>query len=205
MRANSSRDLRAILLSSLRPGTVKWGHALQSARAVTNDKYELTFKTDSGTRTVQTGILVGADGTFSRVRPLLHAQNPEYSGITMFELSIPSERMGTELKRLVGPGGAMIFGQVSSGAYAGIMPQMNAGGRCKVYADMRVPLSWLDENPLPEEHKREYVKRLFAGWDERVLALLDAADEEVVARRIYQFEPEVRWESALTGVTVMGE
>src|ERR1700748_2911231 len=61
-------ELRRILLDSLPPGTVRWGCKLAAAATLDDGRHRLTFA-DGATAT--TDLLVGADGAWSRVRPLV--------------------------------------------------------------------------------------------------------------------------------------
>jgi len=92
---------------------------------------------------VRTKILVAADGTFSRVRPLLHDAQPEYCGVTMYDLTIPARNMTDELKSFVGAGSWFILNEGQ-----GILPQMDSGGQCKVYAALKRPVDWVGHHPL---------------------------------------------------------
>ena len=78
-------ELRQILLDTLAPGTVKWGHTLSSCKPL-GDKVELQFSEPVLTTTVD--ILVGADGTWSRVRPTLSSAKPEYTGVTFVDIQL---------------------------------------------------------------------------------------------------------------------
>lgn len=49
------------------------------------------------------------------------------------------------------------------------------------------------------------MRRCFEGWDERVGELVMAAEEEtVMRRRIWMFDPDLKWETDLTGTVIGG-
>lgn len=83
---------------------------------------------------------------------------------------------------------------------------MNCGGLCKVYIGLKCPENWTDENPLPDEGKREWLANFFHGWHEQVRDIIMASEEDnVVTRRIWQFDPDLKWETDMTGITMMGD
>lgn len=75
-------ELRRILLDSLPADTVRWGHKVSSTRALGEGCHEVTFTNGS---TTVTSLLVGADGAWSRVRPLLSTAAPEYADTSVVE------------------------------------------------------------------------------------------------------------------------
>lgn len=75
-------ELRRILLKSLPYGTVQWGRKLTIIRPLGEGQHELAFENGA---TVTTGLVVGADGAWSRVRPLLSKVKPEYAGASFIE------------------------------------------------------------------------------------------------------------------------
>lgn len=94
--------LRDLLIASLDPGTIMWGHKLTAVRSLGDGRHELTFATGSST-TVD--LVVGADGTWSKVRPLLSDAKPEYCGISYLELHLSDvDKRHPDSAALVGPG-----------------------------------------------------------------------------------------------------
>ena len=75
-------ELRQMLLDALPADAVRWGHKVTDVRALGAGRHELTFADDS---TATTDLLVGADGAWSRIRPLLTDAVPEYVGVSFVE------------------------------------------------------------------------------------------------------------------------
>ena len=82
--------LRRIILDALPADAVKWGYALASVRPLPGSRgaHELEF---ANGHTTVCDILVGADGAYSRVRPLVSPAVPLYHGVTGAEISLAPE------------------------------------------------------------------------------------------------------------------
>ena len=61
-------DLRRILLQSLPDEMIQWGRKVTAVRSLGGGRHQLTFADGA---TVNTSLLIGADGAWSQIRPLL--------------------------------------------------------------------------------------------------------------------------------------
>ncbi|REE68061.1 FAD binding domain-containing protein [Paenibacillus taihuensis] len=76
-----------LLLDALDPGisAIRYGHKLLEAVPLADGRHELHFENGHN---VKADLVIGADGAFSRVRPLLTDAAAAYSGLTMIELHV---------------------------------------------------------------------------------------------------------------------
>jgi 2-polyprenyl-6-methoxyphenol hydroxylase-like FAD-dependent oxidoreductase len=90
-------ELRRILLESLTAGTVRWGHKTAAVSSLGDGRHEVTFANGSA---VTTDVLVGADGVWSRMRPLLSDVRPAYAGTAFIETFLFECERPSPLKRI---------------------------------------------------------------------------------------------------------
>jgi 2-polyprenyl-6-methoxyphenol hydroxylase-like FAD-dependent oxidoreductase len=128
-------DLRRILLDSLPDGTVQWGRKVAGAQPLGDGRHELTFADGS---TVAASLLVGADGAWSKIRPLLSNAEPEYVGMSFVETylydaderhSAAAEAVGRGMMLALAPG-------------KGIIAHREAGSVLHTYVAMNRPAEW---------------------------------------------------------------
>src|SRR3954454_19193653 len=91
-----------MLVASLDPGRIAWGHKVSAVTALAGGRHAVTF---ADGRSIAVDLLVGADGAWSKGRPLLSPATPEYCGLSFFELHIADvEARHPDAAMLVGTG-----------------------------------------------------------------------------------------------------
>jgi 2-polyprenyl-6-methoxyphenol hydroxylase-like FAD-dependent oxidoreductase len=190
--------LRDLLIGSLDPGRIAWGHKVTAVGTRADGRHEVTFA-DGGSTTAD--LLVGADGTWSKVRPLLSAVTPQYSGISYVEVNITdAETRHPEAAALVGPG--MIFA-LSEGK--GILG--HGGRHVQLGVSLRVPQDWLvssgvDWSDAPAA--RAALLAELAGWSTGLTDLIRDCDDTITPRQIFALPAGHRW-PRIPGVTLVGD
>ncbi len=188
-------DIRRILLDSLAPGTVQWGRKLAS---LDHERHQLTFADGS---TVDTGILVGADGTWSKVRSLLSDEKPVYAGMSYVDTYLYDvEDKHPKAARTVGPGA--MYGLVPG---KGFLAHREANDVIHTYVILSRPAEWFEELDFadPDAVKTKLVNE-FEGWAPEFTALIAETDSAPVLRSIYQLPNSHRWQR-IAGVTLIGD
>lgn len=181
-------DLRDLLLTALPDGLVKWGHRVTGVTGRT-----ITFA-DGSTRPAE--VLIGADGTWSKVRPLLTPVQPGYTGISFVEIRIEdAERRHPALAEVVGPG--ILF---ALGDEKGFIAHREGRGELCVYVALKVPADWLASTEIT----RESLVAHFDGWGAQLRALITETAGELIPRPLYALPVGVRWER-VPGVTLLGD
>ncbi|MFJ5307089.1 FAD-dependent oxidoreductase [Streptomyces sp. NPDC088350] len=191
-------ELRQLLLDSLPPGTVRWGHKAGAVRALGDSRHEVTF-TDGAT--VVTSLLVGADGAWSRVRPLLSDAAPEYLGRSFVETYLyDGDTRHPACAKAVGGGGLMVLEPGK-----GILAHRERGGTLHTYVALSRPQDWfagIDFTDSAAAGAR--IAAEFDGWAPELTALITDGDTAPVLRPLHTLPIEHRWNRVL-GVTLLGD
>ncbi|MEU9518670.1 NAD(P)/FAD-dependent oxidoreductase [Streptomyces sp. NPDC048224] len=190
-------ELRRTLLASLPAGTVHWGHKVRAVHALGGGRYEVSFA--DGTSRV-TSLLVGADGAWSRVRPLLSGAVPEYVGMSFVETYLlGADARHPATAKAVG-GGAM-FALAPGRA---IQAHRESGGDLHAYVALRKPSTWFDGIGPGDPAAVARVAEEFAGWAPELTALITDADTAPVVRPLHTLPAAHRWDR-VPGVTLLGD
>jgi 2-polyprenyl-6-methoxyphenol hydroxylase-like FAD-dependent oxidoreductase len=185
--------LRELLIGALDPGRIVWGAKVASVSAG-----ELTFA-DGGRASAD--VIIGADGTWSRVRPLLSDARPQYTGITYVELHLPEVRgRHRRAAEVVGPG--MIFALSDNKAILG-----HGGEHIDLGVSLRVPQDWITTRGVDwsdADAVRAALLEDFADWSPELKDLIRDCDDTIVARQIFALPIGHSW-ARTPGVTLIGD
>jgi 2-polyprenyl-6-methoxyphenol hydroxylase-like FAD-dependent oxidoreductase len=192
-------QLRQILIDSLPPEIIRWGHHLNKVEDL-NGAFKLHFN-----HGVEDGfdLIVGADGAWSHVRSVLTDVKPEYSGVSGVgsTISDPQQRC-PDLYDLVNRGSMFAYTDHMS-----IMSQQLGTGDLGV-----TTWSSSDEDSIARINAdldrpdiiKEQLKQDRKGWAPKLLEFIDAADGPLVPRKLYQLPVGSKWDNR-AGVTLMGD
>ncbi|MEV6981826.1 NAD(P)/FAD-dependent oxidoreductase [Sphaerisporangium sp. NPDC051017] len=191
-------DLRRILLDSLPAETIQWGRKVTGARSLGDGLHEVTFAEGPA---VTTGLLVGADGAWSRIRPLLSDAKPRYTGTSSIETFLhDADERHPAAAKAVG-GGAMYA--LSPGK--GIIAHREAGNILHTYFELHCPEEWVAGIDFTDAAAATaQVAAELQGWAPELTALITDSDTAPVPRPIYTLPDGHRWDRT-PGVTLLGD
>jgi 2-polyprenyl-6-methoxyphenol hydroxylase-like FAD-dependent oxidoreductase len=191
-------DLRNLLIRSLPEGTIRWGCQVASVRPLGEGRHEVVFTNGS---TVATDLLVGADGAWSKVRPLLSDAKPAYEGVSFVETALSGGASRHPATADLIGGGTLMALEPGRG----ILAHRYADGRLHAYVALKQPEAWFAAVDFGD---REAALARFAaqyeGWAPALTALITESDADPLLRGIYALPVGHRWDRA-AGVTLLGD
>ena len=191
-------ELRRILLDSLPAGTVRWGHKVTAVSPLGGGRHVLTFAHGA---TVTTDLLVGADGAWSRVRPLVSEAKPAYVGTSFIETFLFDSDIRHKASAEAVGGGTLMA--VAPGR--GIFAHRHANGTLQAYVSLNKPEGWIAgidfSDPVTAMAR---VAEEFDGWAPELTAFITDGETEPVLRPIHALPVEHRW-NRVAGVTLLGD
>ncbi|MFI6093172.1 FAD-dependent oxidoreductase [Streptomyces sp. NPDC051218] len=190
-------DLRDLLLDSLPDGIIRWGSKAAGARPLGGGRHEVTFSDGS---TLTTDLLIGADGAWSKIRPLVSDAKPTYTGISFVETDLlEADARHARSAALIGGGFFICLGEGR-----GFLAHRETDGSLHIYTALKADEDWLDTIDFSEPAAaKAAVLAHFEGWDEGLRALVADADT-MTPRRIHALPVGHRWER-VPGVTLLGD
>lgn len=163
-------ELRRILLESLPPGTIRWGHKVTALQSLGEGRHRLNFSDGS---TATTGFVVGADGAWSRVRPLLSDVKPVYAGISFIETFLfDGNSHHSASAEVIGDGSLMA---VMPGK--GMIAHRHANATLQTYIALKKPESWFAGIDFTDPAAAtNAIAEEFDDWAPTLTALITASD-----------------------------
>ncbi len=191
-------DLRRMLIDSLDEGTIRWGRKLVEAVPLGAGRHELRFA--DGSR-AEADLIVGTDGAWSKVRPLVSPALPEYTGITFVEFRLRDaiEQHPRESATM----GTGSFFATSDDKYIG----GHGGENLWVGVGDRLPENWIAESGIDWSDApavRAAVLERFSDWAPELTDLIRNSDDDIVPRAIYALPTGHSW-TPVSGVTLAGD
>ncbi|MFJ8477881.1 FAD-dependent oxidoreductase [Kitasatospora sp. NPDC094011] len=205
--------LRRMLYDSVRPGTVRWGRELVRATPLGGGAHRLEFADGRGAErgsggqhgsSVEADLVIGADGAWSKVRPLVTDAAPQYLGVSYLDVRFDEvDTRHPELARIVGDG--HLFANDNDGR--AVILQRNASGVVRGYLSFRAPRNWHLEAGVDladREGVRSHLVEEFAHWSPPLRGLITRNDGDYVPRSFWALPAPLNW-AHVPGVTLIGD
>jgi 2-polyprenyl-6-methoxyphenol hydroxylase-like FAD-dependent oxidoreductase len=191
-------ELRQMLLDSLPAGTVRRGRKVTAVRPVGDGRHQVHFADSTD---AVADLLIGADGAWSRVRPLLSTAAPEYFGVCSVEtLLFDAETLHRASAEAVGAGSLFALAPGR-----GPLTHREGGGTLHTYAQLKKPHDWFtDLNTTDAAALTSRVAREFDGWAPALTALISDSNTPPALRPIFTLPAGHRWDR-VPGVTLLGD
>lgn len=192
-------ELRRILIESLPDDTIRWGRKVDSIDAVAGGVKRVAFADGS---TVETDVLVGADGAWSRVRAFLSGASPEYLGSVWVETFLHDvDRRHLRSAELVGRG-AMLAMEPGRGIFG----HREANDVIHTYVVLKKPLEWVRSTDFSDREQAltDIASELGDGWAPELLELVTSGETMPVARPIWGLPLGHTWDR-VPGVMLIGD
>jgi 2-polyprenyl-6-methoxyphenol hydroxylase-like FAD-dependent oxidoreductase len=192
--------LRRLLIESLEPGTIHWGHAATDVVRRDDGKWSIRF---AGQPTVVADLVVGADGIGSKVRGRLTQARPVYTGHTMLAANIRRDLWrGSRVSDLVGEGSVMIAGHHKT-----MFLQRCADDLILIYYSLKVAEDWPAAMGFGLDNTAATLAAVRAAYSDfapEVLSMTTDIEGAFARWPLSVMPPDYAWD-AQPGLTMLGD
>ena len=194
------KDLRQLLLDSLAPEIIAWGHAVEGVHLEMDGRWRLDIKDQTP---VIADFVVGADGIGSRVRHRLTSVQPVYTGVNMIAANIRKDLWrGSEIDKILGEGSVMFAGGGKT-----VFTQRCNHDLILLYFSLHVAEGWpktagftLNDTPAV----LAAIGEAYSDWSPDLMAMLTQVQDSFHLWSNSVLPPEYRWETQ-PGLTMLGD
>jgi 2-polyprenyl-6-methoxyphenol hydroxylase-like FAD-dependent oxidoreductase len=200
------KDLRQILLDSIDSESVLWGRSIRSIEEHCSGKYVINVRHKGSFITEGPfDLIVGADGAWSKVRPILSSLVPQYSGLTYVECRFNEnvDKEHPQISELCARGSVFILEKGK-----GLMLQRQTDRSIRVYVALIVPENWVKDCGIPFDNPsvaKPMLVDLYQGWDTNLLDLIRLSEPELITRPLFELPTERESWHTKCGVTLIGD
>jgi len=191
--------LRDILLDSLQPGTVVWNSHILSIRSI-GITWEIIFQNGN---TVIADMVIGADGSNSKIRPFVTAIKPVWAGVTMIEGAVyDSQRTAPEIQKLLKGGKIFAYGNEKT-----VIVSAKGDGNFGFTISLKTEESWISESGIDFSDNKQllaWFKKEFTEWDSIWDELFSSEKSLFIPRPQYCMPLDQSWE-AKPNLTLIGD
>ncbi|WP_335676676.1 FAD-dependent oxidoreductase [Staphylococcus carnosus] len=150
---------------------------------------------------VDTEFLIGADGAFSKVRPLLSDAKPEYVGIASVETYLYDvDEKHRETADIVGDGAMYALAPGK-----GFQSHREPNNIIHTYVSLKRSDDWFDK--IDFQDSKDAITKVgmeFEGWPETLTKLIKSTETQPVLRKVYVLPIGHQWEHA-SNITLIGD
>lgn len=197
--------LRRLLAESLQLGTIHWGHKLNQVVPLGDGTHRLEF---TNGKAVETDLLIGADGAWSKVRPLLTNAQPQQTGVIFLTTRYDDvEARHPAIHHLVGNGLIVAKSSEVNATGLSIWAQRAGNSRVTGYFTFRADPDWNEQIGLNLTDRVAVVGWLhekYRDWSPIFRPLLNGTDAGFISRPIVALPAPLTW-GPVNGVTLLGD
>lgn len=197
------REIRRFFLRHLPEDAVQWDRKVQSIIASDDDQtWEVTFVDGSSEKGFD--LVVGADGAWSKVRPLVSEAKPHYAGQCFVETEIRHVANAPKSVTDLIKGGSYCFPEPEACLVA-----QHDGESVWIYAVVQnKPEEWVKDPGFDRTDataaKKQFLEKEWQGWSDELRGVIVNSDTDITPRAFYMLPVGFKWEHR-RGVTLIGD
>lgn len=191
-------ELCDIIMKQIDSHHLKYGYEFESLVQHSTQDIEIIF---TNGESEHFDLVVGADGSFSKLRTHLSDVKIEYSGISMIEINIDDVKNQHPALYKYNKNGKMM----ALGGDQALLAQLNGDGRIKAYVSYRMDMDKLDTYKfMTLSELKEQLLLDFSGWDIQLQKYIMNMSDDVLFRRIYKLPIGFKWQHK-QAITLIGD